>query len=245
MPSPIAGRRWLRVPVLTLASALAMAGAAAAADMTVRQVTEAFFAALKANDAQVLGGNRQVAQAVGAGRLAFGLTDTDDALGELAAGSPVAIVYPDREPGQLGTLFIPNTLARIKGSPHPDAAEALAAYLLSPEVETALALGRASLADAFRRDRERIAKAFRQYILEPLARERWRRIAIEELRRMDDRLLADIGLRRDQIDIAVHGLLAQREGTDVRPAEEPAEQPVPAEETVPGDEDRDDWPKAA
>ena len=47
MPSPIAGRRWLRVPVvgLTLASVLVVAGAAAAADMTVRQVTEAFFTA--------------------------------------------------------------------------------------------------------------------------------------------------------------------------------------------------------
>ena len=54
--------------------------------------------------------------------MAFGLTDTDDAMGEVDAGSPVAIVYPDREPGQLGTLFIPNTLAMIKGAPHPDTA---------------------------------------------------------------------------------------------------------------------------
>jgi iron(III) transport system substrate-binding protein len=53
----------------------------------------------------------------------------------------VAIVYPDREPDQLGTLFIPNTLALIKGAPHRAAAEALADHLLSPEVESALANG--------------------------------------------------------------------------------------------------------
>jgi iron(III) transport system substrate-binding protein len=102
---------------------------------------ERFFRDLKANDVQVLSGNKQVAQAVGTGRAAFGLTDTDDAAGELAAGSPVVVIYPDRDPNALGTLFIPNTLARIKGSPHAAEAEALAGYLLSPKVEGALAQG--------------------------------------------------------------------------------------------------------
>ncbi len=100
-----------------------------------------FFRDLKGNDALILSGNKQVASAVGSGRIAFGLTDTDDAMAELAAGSPVTIVYPDREPDQLGTLFIPNTLARIKGCPHPEEAESLAGDLLSPEVETTLAQG--------------------------------------------------------------------------------------------------------
>ncbi len=100
-----------------------------------------FFRDLKANGVQVLSGNKQVATAVGSGQLAFGLTDTDDAMGELEAGSPVVIIYPDRKSDELGTLFIPNTLALIKGSPHPEAARALADYLLSPEIETALADG--------------------------------------------------------------------------------------------------------
>src|SRR5262249_12791542 len=100
-----------------------------------------FFNDLKANGVQVLSGNKQVAQAVGSGQIAIGLTDTDDAIGEIDAGSPVAIVYPDRQPGELGTPFIPNTPALIKGSPHPSAAEALANHLLSPEVEATLAGG--------------------------------------------------------------------------------------------------------
>jgi iron(III) transport system substrate-binding protein len=102
---------------------------------------KAYYRALKANDVQVLSGNKQVANAVGAGRIAFGMTDTDDAMGEIEAGSPVAIIYPDRADDQLGTLFIPNTLSIIKGAPHAQAAEALANDLLSPEVESALARG--------------------------------------------------------------------------------------------------------
>lgn len=100
-----------------------------------------FFRALKANGVQVLSGNKQVAQAVGNGEAAVGLTDTDDAMGERDAGRPVAIVYPDRAPDGLGTLFIPNTLAVVKKAPHAAGAEALASYLLSPAVETALARG--------------------------------------------------------------------------------------------------------
>ncbi len=102
---------------------------------------KAFFAALKANGAQVLSGNKGVAVGVGKGDLAFGLTDTDDAMEEVDAGHHVLIVYPDREPGGLGTLFIPNTLAIPGGAPRPKEAEALADHLLSPEVEAALASG--------------------------------------------------------------------------------------------------------
>ena len=101
----------------------------------------AYFRDLKANGVQILTGNKQVALAASSGEIAFGLTDTDDAMGEVDAGSPVTIIYPDRQPEGLGTLFIPNTVAIIKGSPHQKEAEALADHLLSPEVEAALARG--------------------------------------------------------------------------------------------------------
>jgi iron(III) transport system substrate-binding protein len=102
---------------------------------------KSYFRRLKENQIQVLGGNKQIAVEVGQGRLAFGLTDTDDALEELRGGQPVEIVYPDQQPGGIGTLFIPNTLAIIKGCPHPVAARRLVEYLLSPEVEAKLAVG--------------------------------------------------------------------------------------------------------
>jgi len=99
-----------------------------------------FFQELKQN-AQILAGNKQVARAVSSGQVAFGLTDTDDAIVELENGQRVTIVYPDQMPGGLGTLFIPNTLAIIKGCPHPAAARKLVDALLTPEVESRLARG--------------------------------------------------------------------------------------------------------
>ncbi|HKD35968.1 MAG TPA: extracellular solute-binding protein [Pirellulales bacterium] len=102
---------------------------------------EQFFLRLKANQIQVLGGNKQVAVNVGNGKLAFGLTDTDDALEEIRNGQPVVIVYPDQQVDGIGTLFIPNTLAIMKGCPHPEAARRLVEWLLSPETETKLAEG--------------------------------------------------------------------------------------------------------
>ncbi len=101
-----------------------------------------FFDELKENNVAVLSGNKQVAQDVGSGRLAFGLTDTDDAMVMLEQQrAPVAIVYPDQEEGGLGTLFIPNTIAVIKNCPHPEEAKALASALLSSEVEARLTKG--------------------------------------------------------------------------------------------------------
>jgi iron(III) transport system substrate-binding protein len=99
-----------------------------------------FFRDVKRN-ARIMSGNRQVAEAVSANQLSFGLTDTDDAIGEIAKGMPVEIVYPDQRQNELGTLFIPNTLALIKDSPQPKEAEKLLDFLLSPEVERKLAEG--------------------------------------------------------------------------------------------------------
>ncbi|MBI1900090.1 MAG: extracellular solute-binding protein [Planctomycetia bacterium] len=103
--------------------------------------TRQFFHDLQKNEVQVLPGNKQVATNVAAGRLAFGLTDTDDAVVMIAEGHPVAIVYPDQGDGGLGTLLIPNTLAIIKGCPHETAAKKLVDQLLSADVESRLAAG--------------------------------------------------------------------------------------------------------
>ena len=100
-----------------------------------------FFRKVKQNETEILSGNKQVAISVSAGRLAFGLTDTDDAVIELEKGHPVAIVYPDQGADGLGTLFIPNTLAIVRGGPNPTSARRLVDYLLSPTVEAQLAAG--------------------------------------------------------------------------------------------------------
>lgn len=102
---------------------------------------EEYLRSLKRNDVQVHGGNKGCALAVSSGRNAFALTDTDDAIIERDAGKPVDIVYPDSHEGGMGTVFLPNTVAVVKGAPHPDEALALINYLLSPEVEKTLAEG--------------------------------------------------------------------------------------------------------
>jgi len=97
-----------------------------------------FFDSIKGNVA-IESGNKQVALRVANGELAFGLTDTDDAMVMIKQGFPVKIVYPDQGEDQLGTLFIPNTLAIIKNARNEEQAKKLVDYLLSPEVEGMLA----------------------------------------------------------------------------------------------------------
>jgi len=109
-----------------------------------------YYLDLKANGVQIAPGNKQVAEWVGQGRtpagqeVAVGITDTDDAMEEARDKHDVAIIYPDRDASaesKLGTLFIPNTVAILKGAPNPEGAKRLVDYLLSADVEKRLAEG--------------------------------------------------------------------------------------------------------
>ncbi len=108
-----------------------------------------FFRGVK-NNCRIVSGNKQVAKMVARGQLAFGLTDTDDAIIEREAGMPVVLIYPDQpkedttdelKNAALGTLFIPNTIAMLKDSPNPTAAHALSEFLLTSLVECRLVIG--------------------------------------------------------------------------------------------------------
>lgn len=100
------------------------------------------FRRLKANAIQIVSGNRQVAADVARGRLAFGLTDTDDAMVEIENGFPVQIVYPDTQ--TFGTLFLPNTVCVLADAPHPWVAKRLLDFVYSSEVEQQLARGKSA-----------------------------------------------------------------------------------------------------
>ncbi len=112
------------------------------------ETAEDFWTATLEN-AQVLSGNRQVARAVAGGHAAWGLTDTDDAVGETDQGHPVAVVFPDQDTdasgsGGFGTPLIPNTVSIIQGCPNRASAEKLVDFLVSPETEARLARGRSA-----------------------------------------------------------------------------------------------------
>ena len=100
-----------------------------------------FYLELQANDVQIVAGNKQVAVKVASGEYAIGLTDTDDAMIEILAGKPVAMIFPDREPHpdypRLGVLFIPNTIALIKHAPNAAGGQKLIDYVLAKEPELA------------------------------------------------------------------------------------------------------------
>jgi iron(III) transport system substrate-binding protein len=110
---------------------------------------EKFFREVAAN-ARILSGNKQVAQSVALGQIAWGITDTDDAIIEIEAGLPAAMIFPDQQPAESGALRIPNTVAILKGAPHPIAAAQLANHLISPETEDRLAMGDSAQIPLFR-----------------------------------------------------------------------------------------------
>jgi iron(III) transport system substrate-binding protein len=83
--------------------------------------------------------NGQVMRLVREGRMAWGLTDTDDLRVAEAGGYPVAAVYPDQGRDGQGTLLIPNTVAILADAPHPETARRLVDFILSREVERRLA----------------------------------------------------------------------------------------------------------
>jgi iron(III) transport system substrate-binding protein len=116
-------------------------------DALGEEKAKGFYRSLRSNGVHIAPGNKQVAEWVSAGKapggqvVVAGITDTDDAIEEVKDGKPVVIIFPDQQPGQPGTLFIPNTLALIKGSPNPDGGRKLIDFLLSAETEQKLAEG--------------------------------------------------------------------------------------------------------
>ncbi len=98
--------------------------------------TREYLKALAANEVLIVDGNSVVRDMVAEGRIPIGFTDTDDANVAIRAGKPVRIIYPDKT--GMGTLIIPNTVALIKGAPHPAEGCELIDYLLSKEVESRL-----------------------------------------------------------------------------------------------------------
>jgi len=102
-----------------------------------REKAEKYLKALNANKVVIVDGNSVARDMVVKGKLPLAFTDTDDANVAIQSGKPVKMIYPDSN--GIGTLLIPNTVALIKGCPHPDEGKKLIDYLLSKEVESKLA----------------------------------------------------------------------------------------------------------
>ena len=99
---------------------------------------DAFFLSLKNNGLHLVGGNSVVADTVGRGQFAAGLTDNDDCGNAKSDGGKLEMILPDQSAAGLGTLAIPCTTGLVAGAKHSEAAKKLIDYLLSREVEDKL-----------------------------------------------------------------------------------------------------------
>ena len=99
---------------------------------------QAWCQALASNKPLLLDGNSTVVKMVGRGEAWLGLTDSDDIAAAQKEGLPVAALPMNGE-----TLLIPNTVAVIRGTPHPEAAQRLFEYLQRHEIVQQLVAARA------------------------------------------------------------------------------------------------------
>ncbi|WP_422930039.1 extracellular solute-binding protein [Singulisphaera sp. PoT] len=100
-----------------------------------------WLADLKANDVALCGGMADVTKRVASGELWFGITSSIDAHVAVDGGKPVAIVFPDQEPGEIGCMEGFSTVALIANGPNPKEAEKLLRFLMSKSTEEVLAAG--------------------------------------------------------------------------------------------------------
>jgi iron(III) transport system substrate-binding protein len=89
---------------------------------------ESWCRALVANKALLVDGNSIVVKFVGRGEAWIGLTDSDDIAAAQREGLPVAALPLTGE-----MLLIPNTIAVVRGAPHPEEAQRFVLYLARPE----------------------------------------------------------------------------------------------------------------
>ena len=98
--------------------------------------------AMKHNKLRLYDGNASVVQAIALGEIDIGLTDTDDVWAGQLNGWKIELNYERADDHEqwpsVGPTLIPNTVAIIKDAPHPELAQQLAAFLVSPTVEKLL-----------------------------------------------------------------------------------------------------------
>ncbi len=97
-----------------------------------------FLERLRKHGVRLADGNAAAVRMVAKGEADLCMTDTDDVWVAQKRGWPIDLVYPSMTEGQ-GTLWIPNTVAMLKGCRHPDAARRVVDFLASAQVERQLA----------------------------------------------------------------------------------------------------------
>ena len=111
--------------------------AAAFFEVLGEQRAKEFFDAMTANNVKMLSANGEVKRRVASGEFAFGFADTDDANEAIKEGKPIGVIFPDQD--GIGTLIVPNAAVLIARGPNAENGRKFIDYLLTAEVEKALA----------------------------------------------------------------------------------------------------------
>ena len=101
--------------------------------------TKALLEGLKENDVTVLREHTDVRNAVGAGEFAIGLVNHYYYQLEKDEGSPVGVIYPDQQAGEVGVLVNAAAASIVEGAPHAENAAAFMRFLLSAEAQAIFA----------------------------------------------------------------------------------------------------------
>ncbi len=100
--------------------------------------TRAFLQGLRDAGTQIADGNAHAVRLVASGAADLCATDTDDVWAAQARGEPIGLVHPRLTPdGPI--VWIPCSVAMVRGGPNPAAARKLFDYLVSADVERLLA----------------------------------------------------------------------------------------------------------
>ena len=86
-------------------------------------------------DGKIKGGSSAVYKSVADGEMVVGLTYEDPSLKLIADGAPVEIVYPKE-----GAVFLPGSMAIVKGAPNLENAKLFIDFVLSEEVQDILGM---------------------------------------------------------------------------------------------------------
>ncbi len=97
------------------------------------KATEEWLQGLIDNQVTFFGGHTDVRKAVGAGEFKLGLVNHYYFYLQQAEGSPVGIIFPDQEEGQIGLITNASAAAIVQGAGNPNAAQAFLDYLVSKE----------------------------------------------------------------------------------------------------------------
>jgi iron(III) transport system substrate-binding protein len=97
------------------------------------QAAQAWLEGLLANQVTFFGGHTDVRKAVGAGEFKIGLVNHYYYYLQKAEGSPVGVIFPDQETGQLGLITNATAAGIIQGASNLPAAQAFMDFLLSTE----------------------------------------------------------------------------------------------------------------